>query len=268
MRAQGLLLRVLCPSLVALLSVGCCTGSAAETDTDRPVVVVTTTIVGDLATRVVGDDAVVEALIPAGADPCLYEPTSEQTERLLEADLIVSSGLGLETGLADALGEAERRGVRILQLGDELYPLDSADDTDETLDPYWWMDPLRAAGAVTLIADRMLGIRDGDWVMRALEIDREHSARSTTSFATCCGDASPSHVTSSRMGPGSGTSPNDTTASSRGLICRQSSHWVHRRSRRFHHGGRVARSEAISRVPAERADPTRRQPGGPPRPAA
>jgi zinc/manganese transport system substrate-binding protein len=133
------------------------------------VVVVTTTIVGDLATRVVGDDAVVEALIPAGADPCLYEPTSEQAGRLLEAELIVSSGLGLETGLAEALGEAERRGVPTLQLGDELYPLDMADDTDETLDPYWWMDPLRAAGAVTLIADRMLGIRDGDWIMRALE---------------------------------------------------------------------------------------------------
>ena len=59
-----------------------------------------------------------------------------------------------------------------MRLGDELYPRHVGNDTDEALDPYWRMDPLRAAGAATLIADRILTIRDGDWVMRALEVDR------------------------------------------------------------------------------------------------
>ncbi len=172
MRARGLLLRVLCLSLAVLLTLGGCAGSRAETNADRPAIVATTTILGDLAARVAGEDALVEVLLPIGADPCVYEPTSEQARSLLEADLIVSSGLGLEAGLAEALSEAERRGVRMLRLGDELYPRRAGDTADGTLDPYWWMDPLRAAGSVTLIADSLLGIRDGDWVMRALEADR------------------------------------------------------------------------------------------------
>jgi zinc/manganese transport system substrate-binding protein len=155
---------------MASLALGGCAGSVAEAD--EPVIVATTTIVGDLASRVAGDEAVVEVLMPIGADPCAYEPTAEQTRRLREADLVVSSGLGLEAGLRDVLSDAEDRGVRVLRLGDDLYPRHVGNDTDEALDPYWWMDPLRAAGAATLIADRMLTIRDGDWVMRALEVDR------------------------------------------------------------------------------------------------
>ncbi len=171
MRAQGLLSYVLCLSLTAVLTLGGCTGSSAEIDTDRPVVVATTTILGDLASRVAGDEAVVEVLIPIGADPCTYEATSEQAMNLLRADLVISSGLGLEAGLAEALGEAERRGTRMLRLGNELYPR-HVGSADEALDPYWWMDPLRAAGSVTLIADSLLGVRDGDWVTRALEADK------------------------------------------------------------------------------------------------
>jgi len=171
MRAHGPLVRALCLSLMALLALGGCTGSSSETNADRPVVVATTTILGDLAARVAADDAVVEVLVPIGADPCVYEPTPEQAGSLLDADLVVSSGLGLETGLAQALGDAERRGVRMLRLGDELYPRHVGNTADGMLDPYWWMDPLRAAGSVTLIADTMLGVSDGDWVIRALEAE-------------------------------------------------------------------------------------------------
>ena len=172
MRARVPILRLLCLSLATLLILGGCAGPGTETSADRPVIVLTTTILGDLAARVAGDDADVEILIPLGADPCTYRPTSEQTRSLLEADLVVSSGLGLEAGLAEALGEAERRGVRMVRLGDELYPRHVGGVADETLDPYWWMDPLRAAGSVSLIADCMLTIRDGNWVMRALETER------------------------------------------------------------------------------------------------
>lgn len=168
MPADGLLLRVLGLSLTVLLTLAGCAGSSAETDADRPLIVATTSILGDLAARVAGEDAVVEVLLPIGADPCVYEPSPEQARSVLEADLIVSSGLGLEAGLAEALGEAERRGVRRLRLGDELYPRHVGDTVNGMLDPYWWMDPLRAAGSVTLIADSMLGVRDGDWVIRAL----------------------------------------------------------------------------------------------------
>jgi zinc/manganese transport system substrate-binding protein len=158
-------------ALLALLVAGGCAGPAAEAE--PPLVVATTTIVGDLTARVAGDEAVVEVLMPTGADPCAFEPTSEQASRLLEADLIVSSGLGLEVGLADALGEAELCGVEVLRLGEELHPRHLGHDTREALDPYWWMDPLRAAGAVTLIADRLRTVCDGGWITRALVAEQD-----------------------------------------------------------------------------------------------
>jgi zinc/manganese transport system substrate-binding protein len=128
--------------------------------------------VGDLAALVAGSEASVEVLMPVGADPAAYEPTPGQTRSLLEADLIVASGLGLEAGLAEALSDAERRGVPVLRLGEDLCPLPRGDGPDASCDPYWWMDPLRAAGAVSLIADRLLSVHDGSWAMRAMEADR------------------------------------------------------------------------------------------------
>ena len=158
-------------ALVGLLVAVGCAGPAAEAQ--RPLVVATTTIVGDLTARVVGDEAVVEVLMPIGADPCSFEPTREQASRILEADLIVSSGLGLEAGLADTLARAELRGVEVLRLGEELHPRHLGHDARETLDPYWWMDPLRAAGAVTLIAERLHTVCDGGWVTRALVAEQD-----------------------------------------------------------------------------------------------
>lgn len=171
MRSRPLAGRGLWLTLLTLLVAGGCAGPAAEAD--PPLVVATTTIVGDLTARVAGDEAVVEVLMPVGADPCSFEPTSEQASRLLEADLIVSSGLGLEAGLAHALAEAELRGVEVLRLGEELHPRHLGHDAREALDPYWWMDPLRAAGAVTLIADRLRAVCDGGWIARALVAEQD-----------------------------------------------------------------------------------------------
>jgi zinc/manganese transport system substrate-binding protein len=170
MRARGPLVSGLW--LVLLTTSACGGGIGTYVEDDPPVIVATTTIVGDLTALVAGQEATVEVLMPIGADPADYEPTPEQKRRLLEADLIVASGLGLEAGLAWALSDAERRGVPILRLGENLCPLDASDGTTEACDPYWWMDPLRAAGAVSLIADRLLSVHDGHWVMRAMEADR------------------------------------------------------------------------------------------------
>ncbi len=59
----------------------------------------------------------------------------------------------------------------VLRPGEELYPHPDGDDTTRALDPYWWMDPLQAAGAVDLIADRMQAVCDGRWATRAIEVE-------------------------------------------------------------------------------------------------
>lgn len=158
--------------LLLVLS-GCATAPAAD---DRPLVVATTSIVGDLVGRVAGEEARVEVLIPVGADPHDFAPSARQAASLREADLVVTSGLGLEAGLADALAAAADDGVAMLELGPALDPRPLGGTESETPDPHWWLDPIRAAAAVELIAERMTQVGEGDWTARATAFASELDA--------------------------------------------------------------------------------------------
>jgi zinc/manganese transport system substrate-binding protein len=140
--------------------------SGADTSSDRRSVVVTTTILGDVAANVVGDDADVEVLIPIGASPHEFVPSSQQVATIYEADLVVANGLGLEEGLTDVLEAAAADGINVLEIAPHLDPLPLADGDE--LDPHVWMDPLRMQTAAAEIAGAMFLI-DGDdaWQSRA-----------------------------------------------------------------------------------------------------
>jgi zinc/manganese transport system substrate-binding protein len=147
-----------------LALLGC---SSTQGEADLPLIVATTSIVGDLATEVAGSEARVEVIMPVGADPHDFQPSARQAASLRDADLIVMSGLGLETGLADALAAAAADGVPTLALGEQLDPRPLGDEDGSTPDPHWWLDPDRAAGAVQLIAEAMSSQTYGDWQSRA-----------------------------------------------------------------------------------------------------
>ena len=136
-------------ALVALLSslVGCGASGAGD---GGPLVVATHSILGDLATNVLGDTARVQVVMPAGTDPHDFEPSAADVALLSEADLVVANGLGFEVGLTDALEAAADDGVDVLDLGEQLDPLPLADGDGE--DPHWFTDPRRTVRAVGLIA--------------------------------------------------------------------------------------------------------------------
>ena len=203
--------------------------AATEADTaatagEVPLVVVTTTILGDIVGNVVGEEATVEVLMPLGADPHTFEASAQQAALIRDADLVVANGLGLEEGLLDAIAAAEEEGVRVLEIGPSLDPVpfegqqshgdedghededdhahgededahvgeddhahgedddthegedDHAhgDDEDEAhdgdnghsheggLDSHVWMDPVRMADAVDLIAAELDEVADVD----------------------------------------------------------------------------------------------------------
>ncbi len=163
-RAPGALARVLAALFSMLLGLAGCAGGQPEVG--RPLVVATTTIAGDLAAHVVGHEARVEVLMPVGADPHDFQPSARQAASLRDAVLVVSSGLGLEAGLADALEAAGDEGTPILELGPALDPRQLGDDPGSP-DPHWWLDPVRAARATRLIGQRLGAIAGGDWAARA-----------------------------------------------------------------------------------------------------
>ncbi|WP_082454141.1 MULTISPECIES: zinc ABC transporter substrate-binding protein AztC [unclassified Frigoribacterium] len=165
------------------------TGCAPAGD-DRPVVFVSTNILGDVVDELVGDQAEVVTLMKPDADPHSFEISAQQAARMRAADLVVSNGLGLEEGLQQHLDAAVDAGVPSFVAADAIDVLDYREgDAAGTPDPHFWTDPGRmldvvdALGPVLAEVDGVdtaaLTARTADY--RA-ELDRL-DAEMTTAFA-------------------------------------------------------------------------------------
>ncbi|MDU0346776.1 zinc ABC transporter substrate-binding protein AztC [Microbacterium sp. KSW2-29] len=130
----------------ALLALTGCAGGAAS---DRPLVVVTTNILGDVVSHLVGDEADVLTLMRPGADPHSFEISAAEAARMRSADLLVANGLGLEEGLQQHLDAASADGVDTFVAGDavEVLPYSST-DADGADDPHFWTDPAQMIAVV------------------------------------------------------------------------------------------------------------------------
>jgi zinc/manganese transport system substrate-binding protein len=179
-------------AVAAAITLGACgTTGAGEGDIR---IVATTSTLGDLVSNVAGGDATVEVLMPLGADPHSFVPSSQQVAEMNDADLVVVNGLGLEEGFAAVLEGVVADGGRVLELGPMLDPIpfglddhddadhddDEDDGDDHSIDPHVWMDPLRMAEAVTIVAAELSELDPGsDWTERgaayASELQELHS---------------------------------------------------------------------------------------------
>ena len=159
---------------VLTLSVGtACSGP--ESVPAGPRVVATTSILGDIVVAIAGEGASVEVLVPPGQSEHTFQASPQQVRAIAEADLVVAFGLGLEAGLHDVL-EASG-GDRVLEIGASLDPIPLDEDHEaedgethapddghghEGFDPHVWLDPVRMATAVEVIADALLEISPQD----------------------------------------------------------------------------------------------------------
>ena len=131
-------------ALLAVLS-ACAPGGGA----DRPLVVVSTNILGDVVGELVGDQGEVLTLMKPNADPHSFEISAQEAARVRSADLVVSNGLGLEEGLQQHLDAAAADGVPTFVAGDEIDVLAYAGaDAHGTPDSHFWTDPARMIDVV------------------------------------------------------------------------------------------------------------------------
>lgn len=143
---------------VVAVAVATLAGCAAP-DSDRPLVVVSTNILGDVVEELVGDQAEVLTLMKPNADPHSFEISAREAARLRSADLLVSNGLGLEEGLQQHLDAAASEGVDTFVAGDAVDRLDyTSDSAAGTVDPHFWTDPARMADVVDAIEPVLAGI--------------------------------------------------------------------------------------------------------------
>ncbi|MFX4292593.1 zinc ABC transporter substrate-binding protein AztC [Streptomyces bohaiensis] len=149
---RRLLPATLLATLLSVTAVGC--GAAGE---DRPHVVVTTNILGDVTREVIGDEAEVTVLMRAGADPHSFGLSAVEAAMLEEADLVVHNGMGLEENVVRHVEAAAGSGVPVVAVGEAADPLPyRGEDGAGAPDPHFWTDPDRMRTATAVIAEQVL----------------------------------------------------------------------------------------------------------------
>ncbi|GGX36307.1 ABC transporter substrate-binding protein [Streptomyces lomondensis] len=159
-------MRTLLLALLTLLPAGAAT--ACTDSDDRPRVVVTTNILGDITREIVGDQADVTVLMKPNADPHSFGLSAVQAAELERADLVVFNGLGLEENVLRHVEAARESGVATFETGKAVDPLtfqahDDGGPEEEAgqPDPHFWTDPDRVRKAAGLIADQVVEHVDG-----------------------------------------------------------------------------------------------------------
>ncbi|MBN8205184.1 zinc ABC transporter substrate-binding protein [Microbacterium esteraromaticum] len=156
MRRPALVAAVALVALVGGGLVGCAPATAGS---DRPQVIVTTNILGDVVENLVGDEAQVTTLMRPNADPHSFEISVQQGAQLDAADLVISNGLGLEEGLQQHLDRVAESGVTQVVAGEHISVLDYTDtDAGGAPDPHFWTDPARMLDVVDAIEAALIGI--------------------------------------------------------------------------------------------------------------
>ncbi len=136
----------------SLLTMTSCARRDAVLDTHEVArVLATTTIIGDIVSRIAGDAVVLEVLLPYNADPHDYILRPADLATVSNAHLIFINGAGLEGQMESALRRAARQ-ARVVSLDRNITPrfFDEMPSRDHVhsdscehgpMDPHFWTDP-------------------------------------------------------------------------------------------------------------------------------
>ena len=119
-------------------------GCAGAGSHHGPLVVATTTQIGDWARVVGGNSASVHQLLQPNADPHEYEPRPQDVVAAADAAVVLENGDGLDGWMGKIVSRAGGD-PDVVVLGDGI-PVKRKDD------PHWWHDPRNAEAAVRRIA--------------------------------------------------------------------------------------------------------------------
>ena len=174
LRTQRLLAALLLPFGICCLTIGCSQNPASDSSSpvatttraaaktraasDQPYTIVTTCgMVTDIVQRVAGEQAQVNGLMGEGVDPHLYKPTRNDVKQLLDADVVLYSGLLLEGRMADTFAKIARSGKPVFAVTEELDEsfLLEPPEFKGHFDPHVWMD-VQAWGECVKLVEKVL----------------------------------------------------------------------------------------------------------------
>lgn len=118
-------------------------------DSGAKIITVSIAPFGYFVKEIAGDDFNVNIMVPAGANPHIYEPYPEQITKLRKSVAYISNGfLGFEMTWLDRFYEMNKS-MTTLSLGDAIVPIKSEHEHEgvhtEGADPHYWVSPKCAA---------------------------------------------------------------------------------------------------------------------------
>ena len=146
--------------------------SPISAEQDKPVVVASTTLIGDVVQQISGDLVDLHVLLPVNSDPHSFSPAPKDVVMIETASLVFLNGFHLEESLENLItANAQGRivtvsdGVQTIEIGSFTHSEDSQTGTEEQHagpDPHVWMDPSNVQVWVENIARALSDIDPGN----------------------------------------------------------------------------------------------------------
>ena len=148
-------MKVLCALLMSMIVINVLPVNGAEAA--KPIVVASTTQIADFARQVGGDRVVVKCILAPGADPHTYQPTPDDVQLVLGADLCLENGMHLEG--KNWMGTlAKDAGKPIVTTTEGIKPLVIEEGGEGVMDPHAWFSPRNAAVYVNNIVKGLVSL--------------------------------------------------------------------------------------------------------------
>lgn len=106
----------------------------------------------DFTTKIVGQDAQVNNLVPAGVEPHDFELSPKQAAEIYNADVFIFLGESMEPWAKKMAQDLDKKGVTVIEAGKGLV---------ENNDPHIWLNPILAGKMAENIADGV-ALKDPD----------------------------------------------------------------------------------------------------------
>jgi zinc/manganese transport system substrate-binding protein len=117
------------------------------------------TVLAEIAGQVGGEAVRVDSLIRPGVDPHSFDPSPAEMRLLVDADLVLASGLGLE-GYLGRLAARLGPGGRVASVGDALPEAITGPGGER--DPHWWQSVRATEHAVETVRAALAAARPGE----------------------------------------------------------------------------------------------------------
>lgn len=136
-----------------------------ETQTDNGTLNVVASFypLAEFARNVGGENVNVQTIVTSGVEPHDFEPTPNDVKNILESDIVLYNGAGLDTWASKIISENAFAGD-VMDMS-AYVPLKSAIEEEQhegepaeeegAFDPHFWLDPISAQTLVTVIAEKL-----------------------------------------------------------------------------------------------------------------